>query len=106
MGRRSTSDPQPRPPLTRERVLRAALDLADEGGIDSMTMRLLGQRLGVEAMSLYNHVDNKDDILDGMLDLVVGEIDLPPATSDGGRRCEGGPSRPERCSRAIPGRAP
>ena len=58
-------------------MLRAALDLADERGIDSLTMRELGQRLGVEAMSLYNHVDNKDDILDGMLDLVVGEIDLP-----------------------------
>jgi AcrR family transcriptional regulator len=58
-------------------VLRAALDLADESGIDKLSMRLLGQRLGVEAMSLYNHVDNKDDLLDGVLDLVVSEIDLP-----------------------------
>jgi AcrR family transcriptional regulator len=65
-------------------VLRAALDLADEGGIDSLTMRVLGRRLGVEAMSLYNHADSKDDILDGMLDLVVGEIDLP--TDDVGWR--------------------
>jgi AcrR family transcriptional regulator len=77
MARRPTADPGERPPLTRERVLRAALDLADEGGIDALTMRELGRRLGVEAMSLYNHVENKDDVLDGMLDLVVGEIDLP-----------------------------
>jgi AcrR family transcriptional regulator len=74
---RPTTGPEPRSPLSRERVLRAALDLADESGIDSLTMRGLGQRLGVEAMSLYNHVDNKDDILDGMLDLVVSEIDRP-----------------------------
>jgi AcrR family transcriptional regulator len=63
-------------------VLRAALDLADEGGIDSLTMRELGRRLGVEAMSLYNHVANKDDLLDGMVDLVVGEIDLPSGDVD------------------------
>jgi AcrR family transcriptional regulator len=54
--------------------------LADQDGIESLTMRELGLRLGVEAMSLYNHVTNKDDILDGMVDLVVSEIDLPPET--------------------------
>ncbi len=69
--------PKSREPLTRERVLRAAVSLADENGIDSLTMRELGLRLGVEAMSLYNHVANKDDILDGMMDIVVSEIDLP-----------------------------
>jgi AcrR family transcriptional regulator len=63
-------------------VLRAAVALADEDGIDSLTMRELGLRLGVEAMSLYNHVANKDDVLDGMVDLVVGEIDLPSDTVD------------------------
>jgi AcrR family transcriptional regulator len=66
-----------RTPLTRERVLRAALELADEGGIESLTMRKLGQELGVEAMSLYNHVANKDDMLDGLVDLVFSEIALP-----------------------------
>ena len=66
-----------RTPLTRERVLRAALALADKGGVDSLTMRRLGQELGVEAMSLYNHVPNKDDILDGIVDLVFGEIAVP-----------------------------
>jgi len=65
-----------RVPLTRERVLRTAMTLADEGGIESLTMRKLAQKLGVEAMSLYYHVTNKDDILDGMVDIVFGEIDL------------------------------
>jgi AcrR family transcriptional regulator len=65
--------------LTRERVLRAAVALADQGGIGSVTMRRLGQELGVEAMSLYKHVQNKDDLLDGIVDLVVGDIDVPPA---------------------------
>jgi AcrR family transcriptional regulator len=68
---------KPRAPLTRERVLRGAVALADAGGIDSLTMRKLGQELGVEAMSLYNHVANKDDILDGIVDLVFSEIDFP-----------------------------
>ena len=65
-------------PLTRERVLRAAIALADAGGIATLTMRKLGQGLGVEAMSLYNHVANKDDLLDGMVDLIFEEIGLPP----------------------------
>ena len=60
-------------------MLRAAVDLADESGIASLTMRRLGEALGVEAMSLYNHVANKDALLDGMIDLVFGEIDLPSA---------------------------
>jgi len=59
-------------------VLRAALALADEGGIDALSMRKLAQELGVEAMSLYNHVANKDDIIDGILDLVASEMDPPP----------------------------
>lgn len=63
--------------LTRNRVVRAAMALADESGIESVTMRRLGRRLGVEAASLYNHVAGKDDLLDGLVDLVVAEIDLP-----------------------------
>jgi AcrR family transcriptional regulator len=73
---------KPRTPLNRERVLRAAIALADTGGIDSLTMRKLGQELGVEAMSLYNHVANKDDILDGIVDLVFSEIALPAYHAD------------------------
>ena len=68
---------EPRTPLSRERVLDAAVALADESGIESLTMRKLGEAVGVEAMSLYNHVANKDDILDGIIDLVFSEIDLP-----------------------------
>lgn len=60
-------------------MVRAAVELADEGGIESVTMRRLGRRLGVEAASLYNHVAGKDDLLDGMADLVAAEIDLPSA---------------------------
>ena len=68
-------------PLSRDRVVRA-IALADEGGIESLTMRRLGQELEVEAMSLYNHVVNKEDILDGILDAVVTEFDLPSDTGD------------------------
>jgi AcrR family transcriptional regulator len=67
-------------PLNRQRVLRAAIAFADEKGIESLSMRKLGEELGVEAMSLYKHVANKDDMLDGMVDVVFSEIDLP---SDG-----------------------
>jgi AcrR family transcriptional regulator len=76
------SNAERRPPLSRERVLRAAVALADQSGIESLTMRRLGQELGVEAMSLYNHVANKDDILDGIVDLVLSDIDVP-ATGTG-----------------------
>jgi AcrR family transcriptional regulator len=66
-----------RVPLNRDRVLEAAIQLVDEGGIESLSMRKLGQALGVEAMSLYNHLANKDDILDGIVDLVLSEFELP-----------------------------
>ena len=71
-----------RRPLSRERVLRAAITLADEGGIEALSMRRLAKQLGVEAMSLYNHVANKDEILDGIIDVVVSEIDLPSDEAD------------------------
>jgi AcrR family transcriptional regulator len=72
---------RPRTPLNREHVLRAAVAIADEGGIGSLTMRKLGETLGVEAMSLYNHVKNKEDVLDGMIDVVFGEVDLPSSAT-------------------------
>ncbi len=81
MPRRQPPDTDARAPLTREAVLRAAVALADERGLGALTMRELGQCLGVEAMSLYNHVANKDDVLDGMVDLVVAEIELPVAAA-------------------------
>jgi len=73
---------EPRVPLSRARVLAAAIALADEGGIESLTMRKLGQELGVEAMALYRHATNKDDIVDGIVDLVFSEIDLPSLEAD------------------------
>ena len=67
-----------RRPLSRERVLRAALRLADAGGFEALSMRKVATELGVEAMSLYNHVAAKEDLLDGLVDIVFGEIDAPP----------------------------
>jgi AcrR family transcriptional regulator len=75
-----TTPARRRTPLTRERVLQTAVRRADEGGIESLSMRKLGQELGVEAMALYHHFANKDDLVDGMVDLVFGEIELPPST--------------------------
>lgn len=71
-----------RVPLTRERVLREALRIADEGGIGALSMRRLGQLLDVEAMSLYKHVTDKEDLLDGVADLVMAEIEPPAIDSD------------------------
>jgi AcrR family transcriptional regulator len=72
--------PQRRTQLTRERVLAAAIELADRDGIESISMRKLAQELGVEAMSLYTHVRNKNDLLDGLADAVIGQI---PTSTDG-----------------------
>jgi AcrR family transcriptional regulator len=72
----------PRVPLSRDRILRAALEIADEVGIDALTMRKLGQTLGFEAMSLYNYVANKDDLLDGIVDLVLAETEAPSPVGD------------------------
>ena len=69
-------------PLSRDRVLRAAVGLADREGINALSMRKLGQEVGVEAMSLYNHVRNKEELLNGMIDIVFGEIDLPAADAE------------------------
>jgi AcrR family transcriptional regulator len=73
---------QPRVPLSRERVLRAAVALADEGGVDALSMRRIAQELDVVPMALYKHVSNKDELLDGMIDVVVGEIDPPTGGTD------------------------
>jgi AcrR family transcriptional regulator len=68
--------------LTRDRVLRAAVALADDRGLEELTMRSLAKDLGVEAMSLYNHVANKGDLLDGMIELVFSEIEPPAVGGD------------------------
>jgi AcrR family transcriptional regulator len=70
-------DTASRAPLTKDRVVHAAVDLADRDGLGALTMRRLGAELGVEAMSLYKHVANKEEILDGMVEHVIGEIEIP-----------------------------
>jgi AcrR family transcriptional regulator len=77
MPRKTRKGARSRAPLSRERVLRAAIALADESGLESLSMRKLAHALGVEAMSLYRHVASRDDILDGLVDLVIGEIEIP-----------------------------
>jgi AcrR family transcriptional regulator len=71
-----------RAPLTRERVLRTAVDLADRGGIESLSKRKLAQALDVVPMALYRHVGNKEELLDGLVDVVIGEIDPPRTDTD------------------------
>jgi len=80
-----------REPVTRDRAIRKAVELADEGGLESLSMRRLATALGIEAMSLYHHVPGKADILDGMLDLVHAEY---------GRCSAGDPWRPAMRARA------
>jgi AcrR family transcriptional regulator len=80
----TTKEKAPRPiPLSRDRILRAAVAVADRGGFESLSMRNLAQELGTAPMSLYRHVANKDDLLDGMIDIVFSEIEVP---SGGGWR--------------------
>ena len=71
-----------RTPLSRERVLRAAIALADREGVDAVSMRRLGAELGVEAMSLYNHVPNKAALLDGIVETLINDIDFPEDISN------------------------
>lgn len=71
-----------RQPLNRDRVLGAAVEIADRYGLTALTMRRLGQQLGVEAMSIYKHLAGKDAILDGIVELVIGEIQLPTPGTD------------------------
>jgi AcrR family transcriptional regulator len=71
-----------RTPLTRERILGAAVDVADQGGLEGLSMRRLGQALAVDPMALYRHVRDKDDLLDGLRDVVLGEIPMADPQPD------------------------
>ncbi|MBI1904794.1 MAG: TetR/AcrR family transcriptional regulator C-terminal domain-containing protein [Rhodocyclales bacterium] len=82
MSRTTGSDDTPRRPLSRERILAEALLLADRQGNAGLTMRALARALGVEAMSLYNHIASKDDLIDGMVESVVASIALPAPRGD------------------------
>ena len=82
MTTQATNRAPRRVPLSRERVLDAAIKLADQGGLESLSMRKLGQELGVEAMAVYYHFANKDEVIDGIVDIVFSEIDLPSSGTD------------------------
>src|ERR687892_1645340 len=82
MLRSATRPRAPRGHLSKERVFRAAVELADGGGLESLTMRKLAHELGVGAMSLYYYVPNKDELITGMVDIVFSEIELPPGDVD------------------------
>ncbi|MEA5464813.1 TetR/AcrR family transcriptional regulator [Leptothoe sp. PORK10 BA2] len=82
MANKPSSKKLERIPLSRERILQCALRLADEDGLESLSMRKLAQALGVKAMSLYNHVTNRDDVIDCMVDCIVSEIEVPKLDAD------------------------
>ena len=82
MPNEATEVARGRAPLSRERVLQTAFRLADEGGLSSLTMRRLGQELGVEGMAMYYYFASRDEIVDGIVDLVFAEIDLPSDDGD------------------------
>ena len=82
MARRPAALTQQREPLSKDRVLRAAIELADREGIEALSMRRLASELGVEAMSLYYYVKSKDDILEGIVDLALSEVEPPSGGSD------------------------
>ncbi|MDP9494809.1 MAG: TetR/AcrR family transcriptional regulator C-terminal domain-containing protein [Actinomycetota bacterium] len=84
MAARTDTDAEPRIPLRKDRVLAAAIALADESGIESLTMRRLAHELGVEAMSLYYHVANKEEVLDGMVDVLLSEINAEVSAIEAG----------------------
>src|ERR687897_3600398 len=79
-----------RQPLSRRRILEAAVRFVDREGLEALSMRKLGSELGVEAMSLYNHVPNKDALLDGMVEVLLGELEVPPEDESWERRGGGG----------------
>lgn len=81
MATQIEQDERTRAPLSRDRILRSAVALADQGGVEAASMRKIAQELGVVPMALYKHVAGKDELLDGMIDVVVGEIDPPAADS-------------------------
>jgi AcrR family transcriptional regulator len=82
MATQAISGTETRNRLSRERVLRAAIAHADAGGLEALSMRKLADELEVAPMALYRHVANKDDLIDGMVDIVFGEVGLPPSGTD------------------------
>src|SRR5215218_5691091 len=81
-GTAESAETPRRVPLNRDRVLRAAVALADDVGIEALSMRNLAEQLGVVPMAIYKHVANKERLLDGMVEVIVGEIDSPAQGAD------------------------
>src|ERR671916_1636487 len=79
-----------RRPLSRRRILETAVRFVDREGLEALSMRKLGSELGVEAMSLYNHVPNKSALLDGMVEVLLGELEVPSEDEEWERRVRGG----------------
>jgi TetR/AcrR family tetracycline transcriptional repressor len=79
-----------REPLTRDRVIEAALRVMDEEGLEAVSMRRVAREVGVEAMSLYHHVDDKEDLLDGICEHVMADFDFPEPVDDWAENCRRG----------------
>ena len=88
--------------LTRARIVEAAVHIMDEVGLEAVSMRHVARDLGVEAMSLYNHVESKEDILDGICEHVMGEFDFPSPTGDWAEDCRHGARAWRRLLQAHP----
>ena len=101
MGRTTTA-PKTRTPLTRERIVAAALQVMDAEGLDALSMRRVAREVGVEAMSLYNHVEDKDDLLQGICDRVMADFDFPEETGDWAEQCRAGARSWRRLLQAHP----
>lgn len=91
-----------REPLTRERIVAAALRIMDEEGLEAVTMRRVGRELGVEAMSLYNHVKDKEDVLDGVAEAVMGGFEWEPTSEDWVTEARGAANEWRRMLRSHP----
>jgi TetR/AcrR family transcriptional regulator, tetracycline repressor protein len=91
-----------REPLTRDRVIEAALRVMDEEGLEAVSMRRVAREVGVEAMSLYHHVDDKEDLLDGICEHVMAEFDFPEPVDDWAENCRRGARSWRRLLQAHP----
>jgi AcrR family transcriptional regulator len=99
----TTNEVRTRAPLTRERVVEAALKVMDDEGLEAVSMRRVAREVGVEAMSLYHHVEDKEDLLDGVCECVMAGFDFPPPSEDWKENCRRGARSWRRILQAHPG---
>ena len=98
-----TNEVRHREPLTRDRVIEAALKVMDEEGLEAVSMRRVAREVGVEAMSLYHHVEDKEDLLDGICEHVMARFDFPAPVDDWAENCRRGARAWRRILQAHPG---